>query len=92
MEQLKEFVSIHILYCQSTLINSLFSNELLFNDYIYSDEQEVFEWWLVTPWIAQRLQERGQIIIEEFGCYWWGRQTTGQAICLDEVIAQIANS
>ena len=44
------------------------------------------EWWLIDSWLAERLKEQGEVIIEEYGCYWWGRQSSGQAIYMDGVI------
>lgn len=51
--------------------------------------QEIFEWWVVSPWIAKKLLLAGEPVIDnEFG-QWWGRTTTGQAIALDEVIEEL---
>ena len=50
---------------------------------------DVLEWWLVDSWLAERLQQQGEVVIEEYGCYWWGRSTSGQAIYLDSVIQSI---
>ena len=60
-------------------------------EYLYLfNGDEVLEWWLVTPWLAERLKEQGEIIIEELGCRWWGRLTSGQAIYMDGVIQKSA--
>ena len=54
--------------------------------------QEIFEWWLVTDWLAEKLQEHGEpILTNDYGT-WWGRTCTGQAIYLDGVIESIYNS
>jgi len=50
---------------------------------------EIYEWWLVREWFAKRLQEHGQVILDNDYGTWWGRQTTGQAIHLDKVICDI---
>ena len=50
---------------------------------------DVMEWWLIDSWLAERLKEQGEIIIEELGCRWWGRLTSGQAIYMDGVIQEI---
>lgn len=31
--------------------------------------EEMLAWWLVTPWLVERLKCEGQIIIEEYGCH-----------------------
>lgn len=51
---------------------------------------EVFEWWLVTPYMAELLKENGEVIFADYDCYWWGRQTSGQALYMDGVIQTIA--
>lgn len=54
------------------------------------EPQEIFEWWLVTPWLAKELRAVGQPIIDnDFGS-WWGRTCTGQSILLDGTLQRIA--
>ena len=48
------------------------------------------EWWLVTPYMAELLKEKGEVILSDYDCYWWGRTTSGQALCMDGVIQEIA--
>jgi hypothetical protein len=51
--------------------------------------QEIFEWWLVSDWLSERLKIQGEPILNnEYGT-WWGRCCTGQAIYLDGVINDI---
>ena len=52
---------------------------------------EPLEWWLVNSWLAEKLEAEDEIIIEEWSCHWWGRQTSGQAILLDGVISRICH-
>ena len=54
------------------------------------EDSEIFEWWAVSNWLAQKLQEQGETVI--LGDDIWGRQTTGQAIKLDGIIQRIAQS
>lgn len=52
---------------------------------------EVFEWWAVSDWFGEKLKEKGEIIIDNiWGKSYWGRTTTGQSICIDGVIFDIA--
>lgn len=55
----------------------------------FEEITEIYEYWSVSSWLADKLKEKGQIIINECGFCIWGRQTTGQAILLDYVISQI---
>ena len=56
----------------------------------FNDSSEVLEWWLVTPYMADMLREKGEVILSDYDCYWWGRQTSGQALYMDGVIQEIA--
>lgn len=53
---------------------------------------EIYEWWLVSDWLAEKLNEFEQPILETDYGIWWGRTTTGQAIKLDWVIQQLVIS
>jgi DnaJ-domain-containing protein 1 len=51
---------------------------------------EIYEHWIVSDWLARRLEERGEVIERDFyGLTLWGRAATGQAILLDDVICAI---
>jgi hypothetical protein len=50
---------------------------------------EIYEWWVVTPYVAERLREFGEPVLENDFGVWWGRTCTGQSVCLDGVIARL---
>ena len=53
-------------------------------------QREVFEHWIVSDWLANRLEERGERVLRDFfGVTIWGRTCSGQAISLDGVIGDI---
>ena len=54
------------------------------------DYPEIYEYWAVSKWLGDRLKEQGEIIFEMLDFNVWGRQCTGQAILLDNVIQEIA--
>jgi hypothetical protein len=55
-------------------------------------EREVFEHWIVSDWLADKLAERGEKVDKDFaGMVVWARTTTGQGIASDSVIEQIAD-
>ena len=57
----------------------------------YDYTPEVFEHWLVSNWLADKLEEHGEKVLRDFfGLTVWCRCTTGQAILLDGVISRIA--
>lgn len=54
-------------------------------------EREVFEHWIVSDWLADKLAEKGEKVDKDFaGLTVWARTTTGQAICMDAVLEEIA--
>ena len=53
-------------------------------------EPEIYEFWSVSDWLYDKLKEKGEIVFECLDFNVWGRQTTGQAIKLDNVIQEIA--
>lgn len=53
-------------------------------------QREVFEHWIVSEWLADRLAEKGEKVDKDFsGLVIWARTTTGQAISSDGVIEEI---
>jgi hypothetical protein len=53
-------------------------------------QNEIYEHWIVSEWLATRLEDRGEVIERDFyGLTIWGRACTGQAILLDDVICSI---
>ena len=52
--------------------------------------QEIFEHWIVSSWLADKLEAKSETIIRDFyGLTIWCRATTGQSIALDYVIQKI---
>lgn len=53
-------------------------------------EREVYEHWIVSRWLADKLEAHGEKVDRDFaGMIVWARTTTGQAILLDGVIRGI---
>tara|TARA_R110002096_G_scaffold271524_1_gene465267 strand:- start:56 stop:415 length:360 start_codon:yes stop_codon:yes gene_type:complete len=57
----------------------------------FSHEREVFEWYAISSWLACRLMDKNETIIEVGTMTIWGRTTTGQSIYMDAVIEDIYN-
>ena len=55
-----------------------------------TEPQEIFEWWAVSRWLAAKLGEYNEPILDFGNNYYWGRTCTGQSIVLDGVINNIA--
>jgi len=51
---------------------------------------EALEHWIVSGWLARKLEAKGEMILDDFlGFTIWGRCGSGQAILLDGVISKI---
>ena len=81
-----------ILDNQNLVVEELMRHDesLLDNLQNLDKNSEIMEWWLVTPYMAELLKEKGEVILSDYDCYWWGRTTSGQALYMDGVIQEIA--
>jgi len=86
----KQLVEYNVLYNQSAIVEELLKANLINENEIYYDS-DVLEWWLVTSHMARWLRAENEVVIEDLGCQWWGRTTSGQAIFMDGVISDIVN-
>jgi hypothetical protein len=58
-----------------------------------TEPQEVYEWWAVSDWFADRLAEHDEVLHRDlYGLTVWGRCATGQAILLDCVTVAITRA
>ena len=57
-----------VLKNQSTVIEEMIRANLISEEYLYPFVDDVMEWWLIDSWLAERLKEQGEVIIEEYGC------------------------
>ena len=55
----------------------------------YMEPQDIYEWWSVTDWLADKLENNNEPILRTDCGTWWGRTCTGQAISLDGTIQRI---
>lgn len=93
MKAEQELVRNHVLHAQGNVVEHLLKTDESLIDYIFNlEDAEVMEWWLVTDWLSERLKEQGEVIIDDYGCCWWGRQSSGQAIYMDAVMTDIVRS
>lgn len=56
----------------------------------HQHDHEVYEHWIVTGHFGRRLQEHGEHVVEFCNMTIWCRCCTGQSICMDGVIENIA--
>lgn len=65
--------------------------ETEFEEQPEDEPQEIFEWWIVSEWLADKLKAHKEVIINDGYNTIWGRTCTGQAILLDGVINEICS-
>ena len=54
------------------------------------DMQDVYEHWLCSDWLIDKLKKHGEPILETNFQTWWGRTASGQSIELDHNIQLLA--
>lgn len=106
-EKVRKFVSREVIHNASRLVGEISQKAEEFPDWqddIYALSEgtpdyetddyrdEIFEHWVVSDWLAARLQEKGETVVEDFfGFTIWCRGAAGHAIFLDSVICEIYN-
>ena len=64
--------------------------DFCYANHVDPHQNEIYEFWIVSEWLASHLEGRGEVIERDFyGLTIWGRACTGQAILLDDVICSI---
>jgi hypothetical protein len=54
--------------------------------------REVYEWWLIEGGWTSQFRNNGLITLRAFGCTWYGRTCTGQALYLDQEFEFLAKN
>lgn len=58
-----------------------------------TDPIEAYEHWIVSDWLAGKLEAQGEMVLRDFlGLTIWGRTCTGQAISMDHNIRALVKS
>lgn len=56
----------------------------------YPDKHpQVFEWWLVSSYLATELYQRGEIVVTDHNVWWWGRTHCIDPILRDGIMQRI---
>lgn len=58
---------------------------------ILESYKEILEWWLISPRLANLLEEKNEAILRTQNGTYWGRTSSDQAISMDCVIESIFN-
>jgi uncharacterized C2H2 Zn-finger protein len=60
----------------------------IFEEEPEAEPQDIYEYWIVSSWLGEKLREKGEPVLARGGGWIWGRTCTGQAILLDHVISE----
>lgn len=74
---------------EQQLLDDGYTQEQIDDGAVDTPDHEILEWWLVSNWLIERLEDEGEPVLKTDYGNWWGRTCTGQAILLDSVIEKI---
>jgi hypothetical protein len=89
------FLALHVNIRQTMLVAACFDHDIFEAEHIINREHleannhEIYEWYVVSEWLARRLEAEGEAILRHAFGVWWGRTVTGQHIAMDTVIQRI---
>jgi hypothetical protein len=76
--------------CRDNASREIAAEEFCLTAGIDPIEHEVYEHWIVSDWLAEKLAAKGEKVDTDFaGLTVWARTTTGQGIASDSVIQDI---
>lgn len=55
-----------------------------------AESADIYEWWLVSDWLAGKLADAGIPVLRNDYGDWWGRTCTGQQFIMDGTLQQVA--
>lgn len=58
----------------------------------YEAEKTVFEWWLISDWLARTIASLGGIVVYSHYGVWWGREEMGQSLKLDYWLKKVVDN
>ena len=75
-----------------TVVNCPGCRMTMLPDDVEREPQEIFEWWLVSQWLADNLKAIGEPVLDNDYGTWWGRTVTGQSMELDGTLQSLWRS
>ena len=94
----QKFVEREVFSCVSYLVGDCIEKGVINYEDIENNTEdtdgnypEIFEYWLVSSYLFDKLKEKGEPVIETHALKIWGRCTTGQGISIDRVIEDICS-
>ena len=62
------------------------------HDCFEHDFKEVYQWWIVSDFLYERLSEVGEVVCDVEGVYFWGRTSCGIGLEYDYCLKKIATN
>jgi len=59
-------------------------------DYAEVRAEDIQQWWLVSPWLANELAVLGEAVIDGGSDHWWGRCNSNQPLLYDGTLQRVA--
>ncbi len=85
-----KIVANHVILNVNEIVSALIETGYIDEDTSYDlscddEENEVLEYWHISPWLASELQKEGEkvVLLEDLNLVVWGRTTSGQVISID---------
>lgn len=72
-------------------INEKIQSEIEELENLNQESKEIYEWYVVSNYLGEKLEKKGEPTINDGYTTYWGRTTSGQAILLDHVISEICS-
>lgn len=91
-EEYKDDASLVILqrHVYDAIGDSIDAQEFCERHKLDPETHEALEHWCVSDWLAGKLEEQGEMVLDDFyGLTIWGRTTSGQSISMDGCIRAI---
>lgn len=98
MITIEGFVRQEVYVCMTSMIDELLNCSDDFRNAYYDELEKQdassnwLEVWSVSDYLAEKLEEENEFVFYYSGHNLWFRETSGQAICMDEVIERIYNN
>lgn len=93
-KELEIFVSNNVYVCMTVIIGELLKCSGDFQNAYYDEMNYDCDWlevWSVSDYLAEKLRDEGEFVLEYGWHNLWFRTTSGQAIFMDGVIEDIYN-
>ena len=92
--RLRDLVNEEVYFRVPTVFLDTISSSSLENEWYeflssvnYGDE--IFEFYFVSEWLAKKLSQVGEAVMDVETAWIWGRTTTGQMIAMDHTMANV---